>query len=831
MISSDSVYPQAAQAANYGSPLAPTEDSNILNKEPEERQEDQNPIAVEGARRILSLKWCEPNDCKVRSSTERETIPQGQGSLEIRKQAAREWSINNAKVFLPAVLRASKNVNEITLRTFLIFCLKRLGHAFSLDKYIEALKIYLSVFNDTFTLPQLLETFDLFAQTHPELVSSKMRESIVSTLRDAVYHDNWTDEKVKEITEQILDPAYTSSILLLTGWDWHSTGLVFFKQNGELFYIYINRGSENKDKPGWRLFKVNNITKITPQWIKKIVDRMSSKKTDYTSLETITKELNATEIYYYFMKDQVVGNCTYVTMKGTILALIFKFILENEIPSDKKLDTDFPFNRLVGKAKKVYKPFADFDRRVLIEDSLIDIKNVLNNTLCSEDPKMEIAVITQIAQQVHDKLRNTPTLIFRLGPAIWKDLVISCEQLLKPFELVDKQLVQFAADLENSGNKPKNEDICRLGYIFFTQQSETPWFGDDIVNLLADRKLLMKVLKATKLIENVSDDSKRDIEELFNEKKKLRGHLIQNVCSILLKNLDLEKAEKILKFVPKFVKTSLLQKHSFSIRELSSSFSKEGLYKESTEVIKLISCPWEKMAACSNLARTMSLDTDLNPTGKSINSSKREFKHIDKTFFCIFSDHGKNNLKFYKEYLPRYLSFFEDSFTLPQFLETMKNFVSKHPELVSRELYPNLFQTLIYHNISDEKAKAISACILNPLYNPSIFLFAGWDKQSKEQLIFSKFDEQLFLHTIGPLGGMYKVHKKDKITPEWIKSIVTRIPPEEPDCTGFQKVIKDMTPTWIKSIGASLPFINTKSMNLAQVLLDLEAIPELPKEN
>ena len=218
----------------------------------------------------------------------------------------------------------------------------------------------------------------------------------------------------------------------------------------------------------------------------------------------------------------------------------------------------------------------------------------------------------------------------------------------------------------------------------------------------------------------------------------------------------------------------------------------------------MISCPWEKMAACFNLARTMSSDPDLIEksklsskqeynfsTQKIINNTEKiPFLHVDKSFFNIFSEHSKNTLNVYDHNLCGYLNFFEGSFTLPQFFETFNSFIKEHPELVSKELYQDIFKNVICHsNISDEKAKELAESILNPSYNRSVFLFAGWDEQV--QLIFSKFNEELFLYAIPPGGRftMFKVHKKDKITPEWIKSIVTRA-----------------------------PFKNTRSMDIAQVL-------------
>ena len=72
----------------------------------------------------------------------------------------------------------------------------------------------------------------------------------------------------------------------------------------------------------------------------------------------------------------------------------------------------------------------------------------------------------------------------------------------------------------------------------------------------------MKVLKSTKLIENLSDNLCKEIDDLFNKKKESRRHLILKFCIILVKNGDLEQVENFLKFLTEKEKTYLFRQYN-----------------------------------------------------------------------------------------------------------------------------------------------------------------------------------------------------------------------------------------------------------------------------
>src|SRR5581483_4869751 len=154
-----------------------------------------------------------------------ESVSEVQGTSTFCKTVA-ELSSKNPTILSSEYLR---NYNRLD-PTCLTLRHKRMGHVFSLEgkiHLIDGTTRSLEGSNETFFLPMLKTLFEAFASKHPDLVSDSLRVSMSNAFSKAVWNDTVSDEKIAEIHQLIHDPNHTDSIIVGSGWDWHSTQLVF----------------------------------------------------------------------------------------------------------------------------------------------------------------------------------------------------------------------------------------------------------------------------------------------------------------------------------------------------------------------------------------------------------------------------------------------------------------------------------------------------------------------------------------------------------------------------------------------------------------------------
>ncbi len=280
-----------------------------------------------------------------------QTIAEVQGCTALCERTL-QYASEKPFLLSPTSLRNLENVNSLTMR------LKRLGHAYNLAEFIklpDGTLMNLEGFNETFVVPMLRAMFDEFTSLRKDLISQELSHFVKESLSRAVWHDNATDPKIDEIHKLIHDPSYLYPVVVSSGWIWHSTQVIFFKDH----LYYCNRGDDCGLHPGISVFKIGNKEKITPEFLKRIASRLDVEKSQYTSLEKIKEELEVMYVDDITMKKQKVGNCVYVNLKAAIFMLMLLGTLE-ENPA--------------ATAKPIYKAFSQFDKEAVLKDFLIDVE-------------------------------------------------------------------------------------------------------------------------------------------------------------------------------------------------------------------------------------------------------------------------------------------------------------------------------------------------------------------------------------------------------------------------------------------------------------------------
>lgn len=334
------------------------------------------------------------NDHALRDN---ETLSEVQGTSTFCKKIV-QLANQTPAALSPTYLRNYERLDPtcLTLRH------KRIGHTFSLKGKIhlpDGTTRSLEGANETFFLPMLRAMFESFASKRKDLISDSLRTAMSNALSNNVWHDNVSDEKIAEIHKLISDPSYTDPIILGSGWDWHSTQLVFRRIKGKLHLCCCNCGSDHQGKPGVSIFYIKRENKVTPEFLKRIALRMNFTNDNYTSREKIQEELDGADVFYLPMKEQKAGNCVLKSLKAVFLAIVF---LEDTIqhlgsssPAKPGDDTH---------ARKVYKELFWADTREILEDFLIELSEIRPCHLLSEKHVPYLKTLQGLAAGVRNKV-------------------------------------------------------------------------------------------------------------------------------------------------------------------------------------------------------------------------------------------------------------------------------------------------------------------------------------------------------------------------------------------------------------------------------------------
>jgi hypothetical protein len=320
-----------------------------------------------------------------------QTVSQVQGSIAFCKKVVHHTT-QTPSVLSPHYLRSQRHINE---KNYQILRCKRLGHVLNLG-YITGIKnhsIHLEGFSETFTVPMLTDMWDQFALTRKDLVTQKLYDQVRTPLIHILSHDN-ADEAMMERTYQCIHAKgfHTVPALVSSGWVWHSTEMIFYRNCEGTFLFYGNRGDDCEDKPGIMILKIAQQDKITREFLKRVISRLSVDYDQYTNLEKIKKELDAHVVGHISMRVQKVGNCTYSSAKAGIFALVLIALSGNNtntnliISGRKRLSFMHPDT--VIKGREIYKAFTRFDKEAILKDFLLDIKESNSEKNCSIDREL-----------------------------------------------------------------------------------------------------------------------------------------------------------------------------------------------------------------------------------------------------------------------------------------------------------------------------------------------------------------------------------------------------------------------------------------------------------
>jgi Leucine-rich repeat (LRR) protein len=296
-----------------------------------------------------------------------ESVSQVQGSLAFC-QAWIQWTEAN-----PGNWPDLKQVLTLTPGNpdALILIAKIVGHILHLKGTIPVAKnqtCQFEGFSETFCIPKLIGRWNAFAREG--FVSQETHAVIAFSLLNALWHDNCSEQRLKEVLTDIHNPSYSCPTVVGTGWVWHSTYAIFYKHpedsKNEIRIAYCNRGSDCGDRSGIVFLKVKDKSKITLEFLEVLGNRIKTAHAHYMSLERIKNELGAEEVIHFPMTLQKSGNCSYANLKATIYALLR--IL-------KELDMLSPEEVLL---RKNYKQFVAYDAN----ETLIELaQNFLSNEM------------------------------------------------------------------------------------------------------------------------------------------------------------------------------------------------------------------------------------------------------------------------------------------------------------------------------------------------------------------------------------------------------------------------------------------------------------------
>ena len=279
----------------------------------------------------------------------------------------------NAYPDLKAAVASAPNstyrTNLLTLITKMVWHLLSFKGSIPIEKGL----CQLEGFSETFVIPEVLRRWNEFVKGG--FVPQEIDTFVANILQSAAWHDRCSEQKLKSILSDIQNPSYRGPILIGSGWAWHSTYVVFYKDpedsENEIRMGYCNRGADCDEGgiSGIVFLKIRDKSKITLEFLQVLANRIEVDHSEYKSLKKIKEELQAEEIGCVAMKKQKVGNCTYANLKAALYALL----LINQL--GKNLDAYLKINKLDTElndiqlkltqeqktALSIYKKFSSYE--------------------------------------------------------------------------------------------------------------------------------------------------------------------------------------------------------------------------------------------------------------------------------------------------------------------------------------------------------------------------------------------------------------------------------------------------------------------------------------
>ena len=367
---------------------------------------------------VFKIDGFVPNPERDRDYEKRtnETVSQVQGCPAFCEKFI-QWTEQNPGCW-PDLKTMLASPDQTSRKNALILIAKTVGHIFHFRGEISVAEdktCEFEGFSETFGIPRVLWRWNAFGREG--LVSKEIHAQVAYTLLNALWHDNCSQEKLEEVLAQIHNPSYSSPILVGSGWIWHSTYAIFYKDpddsKNEIRLAYCNRGADCANQSGIVFLKIKDKSKITLEFLQVLANRIEVDFSQYMSLKKI-KELGAEEITYISMKKQKSGNCTYANLKAAIYALLLIPTLNADIDSFTLVDGP------VQSSSDIYKNFVTYDANETLKELAQDFR-------CTEMLLAPIDYYERLVAFLCDIVFEHAPKPKKVNPALLQEVVHSLE--------------------------------------------------------------------------------------------------------------------------------------------------------------------------------------------------------------------------------------------------------------------------------------------------------------------------------------------------------------------------------------------------------------------
>lgn len=330
-----------------------------------------------------------------------ETISEGQGCSALRMKVIQ--LLDKSEHFL--LLSTLNGVGQFNHPLSNLLKFKLLAHEFNLKGRVSISPISsvsLVGWHETFALPILKSLFGLFSNQASLDDQQPTCNEIKTVLKEALWGDNLTDQRLKEGVQKIVDPNGTKPLLVASGYDWHATYIIFI---GSCF-IYCNCGNDYIES-GFSIYEIGSKEAVSVEWLRHLAERLKVTKSQYQTECKLSEDLQASLMHAHPMKLQKVGNCTYKNLKVALFALISlakatQNFTTSFLPSEHDL-----LKNSIELARPMYKSFVSYSKEFVFNRFLQDLKEVSETCdMNVEEPSSleNHTSMTAIAQILNEKL-------------------------------------------------------------------------------------------------------------------------------------------------------------------------------------------------------------------------------------------------------------------------------------------------------------------------------------------------------------------------------------------------------------------------------------------
>jgi len=299
-------------------------------------------------------------------------IGEAQGNPMLR-HAARMFTGQYPEALSPDVLR---RVGSVHRRNFRIIQLKRVGHVLSLSgnvKLKDGTSFHFNGFSESFTLPMVASSVKEYSLQPGSKISPLKGKWIADHINNSASHDIYIKGTARYLRNLIRDPNYHGVVTISSGHEWHGTHIFFFRG----YLIFCNRGGGCGNFPGIRVFRVPNRWLITSDIISGLIRRHAVNGAQWRekyNIPALMTKLGLKQVYYLKQRAQTTGNCTYVSTKCAVRALLALTHLIDQC-GPKTIPSQYEcWARAFDETKEQYKEWSRFDKNHVLEDFMKDIK-------------------------------------------------------------------------------------------------------------------------------------------------------------------------------------------------------------------------------------------------------------------------------------------------------------------------------------------------------------------------------------------------------------------------------------------------------------------------